>query len=167
LSLASKTNDTFKQHLAFTTPPIPEEHDGAKEPIEVENHVPVSTTKPANIPNRPSIPPQVFRSHSQTNIPHPQPRVSGKEERKEDSNSLASSADGKVSALIPNLNIPVNDGTFCISLRWKTTKDIVSHALYQNSTQSSVFSTTSSMMTMVYYIAGKMRVWKISILSQK
>ncbi len=56
---------------------------------------------------------------------------------KNESNSLASSADGKISALTPNLNIPVNDGTIRISLRWKTTKSTVSLAISQNSTQLS------------------------------
>ena len=43
-----------------------------------------------------------------------------------------------MSALIPNLNIPINDGTIRISLRWKTTADVVSLALSQRSKKLSV-----------------------------
>jgi hypothetical protein len=40
--------------------------------------------------------------------------------------------------MIPNLNIPINDGTIRISLRWKTTADVVSLALSQQSQKLSV-----------------------------
>ncbi|KAI2499362.1 hypothetical protein MHU86_15144 [Fragilaria crotonensis] len=43
-----------------------------------------------------------------------------------------------MSALIPNLNIPINDGTIRITLRWKTTADVVSLALSQQSQKLSV-----------------------------
>ena len=132
LSIAPKTTDIFKQQLAFTTPPIPEEQD--EEPMEVETPVPAPTTKIAKPPTRFFSTP-VTQLNPQTNNPYSKPRAQDRDERKEDSNSNASSVDGKKSALIPNLNIPVNDGTIRISLRWKTTSDIVSLALSQKSNQ--------------------------------
>ena len=47
-----------------------------------------------------------------------------------------------MSALIPNLNIPINDGTIRISLRWKTNAEVVSLALSQksNSLSAEIYS---------------------------
>jgi hypothetical protein len=88
----------------------------------------------------------------------------------EDSNSPASSVDGKMSALIPNLNIPVNDSTTRISLRWKMTSEVVSLALSQNKlTQmtTAIHPLIFSMMTTAFYIVVKMKEWRISTQFQK
>jgi hypothetical protein len=50
-----------------------------------------------------------------------------------DNNSTGASSDGKVSALIPNLNVPVNDGTMRITLRWHTKVEV--SRLSKNSSQ--------------------------------
>jgi hypothetical protein len=134
LSLAPKTTDLFKQQLVFTTPPIPEEQDD--EPMDVETPVPAPTTKTANPQTRPFSPP-VIPPNFQNKNPYSQSRAQGRDKRKEDSNSNASSVDGKTLVLIPNWNIPVNDGTIRILLRWKTTSDVVSLALSQKSNQQS------------------------------
>ena len=124
-----KTTDLFKQQLAFTTPPIPEEQDD--EPMEVDLPIPEKTAH-KNPPiqltsNRPPI-----KSNLQaTNMPSISHTHAN--ERKEDSHSFTSSTDGKMSALIPNLNIPINDGTIRISLRWKPPADVVALALSQKS----------------------------------
>jgi hypothetical protein len=133
MSLLPKTTDRFKQQLAFTTPPIPEEQDD--EPMEVEIYVLAPTTNDVNSLTRPSIPPPLPQQNPPSNTQQHPPRANEQEEHKADSNSFASSADGKMSALIPNLNIPVNDGTIRILLRWKTTADAVS--LSHNSTKLS------------------------------
>jgi hypothetical protein len=135
LSLALKTIDPFKQQLAFTTPTIPEEPD--EEPMEVKTPGPALTTQTVKAPIQHPSPPPVPQPTFQNIKPHSQPRAQVREEKKEDSNSTALSVDGKMSALIPNLNIPVNDGTIRISLRWKTTPDVISFAVSQKSTQLS------------------------------
>jgi hypothetical protein len=134
-SIALKTTDLFKQQLAFTTPPIPEEQDD--EPMEVDPPIPAKIAPTANSPislqpnkpsqNKPKLqindPPSTSRTHEHS--------------RKEDSNSSTSSTDGKMSALIPNSNVPINDGTIRISLRWKTNSEVVSLALSQKSNELS------------------------------
>jgi hypothetical protein len=50
--------------------------------------------------------------------------------RDEDASTVS---DGKMSALIPNLNVPVNDGTIRVILRWKTPVEV--SRLSQNSSQ--------------------------------
>jgi hypothetical protein len=133
MSLLPKTTDRTKQQHAFTTPPIPEEKDD--EPMKVEVPVLVTTTNTVNPLTWQSLPPPLTQPKPPTKHNHYSPRASEPEEHKADSNSSASSADREMSALIPNLNIPVNDGTIRISLRWKTTADVV--LLSQNSTQLS------------------------------
>ncbi|KAI2504474.1 hypothetical protein MHU86_9973 [Fragilaria crotonensis] len=130
-SIVLKTTDLFKQQLAFTTPPIPEEQDD--EPMEVDPPFPAKIVPPANPPItlQPNKPPQ-NKPNLQTNNPLPTSRKH-EHERKEDSNSFSSSTDGKMSALIPNSNVPINDGTIRISLRWKTNSEVVSLALSQKS----------------------------------
>jgi hypothetical protein len=104
--------------------------------MEVETPAPVLPTKNMNPTTRHLSPQPALQPNPQIN-PYSQPRAREREERKNVSNSPASSVEGKASALIPNLNIPVNDGTIRISLRWKTTTDIVSLALSQKSPQLS------------------------------
>lgn len=105
-----KTTDLFKQQLAFTN--TPQEQD--IEPMEVETPVRLLRQHKLWI-HRPTNPLPLYQwSNPNTsllvihtsNLGH----SSEKEESKEDSNSFASSLDGKMPALIPNLNIPVNDG---------------------------------------------------------
>jgi hypothetical protein len=50
------------------------------------------------------------------------------------------SSDGKVSAIIPNLNVPVNDGTYRITIRWKTKMAPMSTASQTSSLPSSIYS---------------------------
>jgi hypothetical protein len=130
-SIVLKTTDLFKQQLAFTTPPIPEEQDD--EPMEVDPPLPVKIVPTVNPlimlqPNKLSQ----NKPNLQTNNPLPTSRKH-EHERKEDSNSFSSSTEGKMSALIPNSNVPINDGTIRISLRWKTNSEVVSLALSQKS----------------------------------
>ncbi|KAI2501622.1 hypothetical protein MHU86_12820 [Fragilaria crotonensis] len=85
-------------------------------------------------PTHQTIPlPSVPTRHPQINNPPSQSHSHGHEDKNKESNSTTSSADGKMSALIPNSNIPINDGTLRISLRWKTTADVVSLAISQQS----------------------------------
>lgn len=108
-----KPNDTLKkmpvqvlQEKLTRMPPIIEETEGV---------VTEEETQPNLVPELPD--------HS------PKPR-------KETDNISTASSDGKMSALIPNLNVPVNNGTIQITLRWKTSVE-VSH-LTQSSLQMTV-----------------------------
>ena len=78
-------------------------------------------TQPPTPPNPPPLPSQNHRRGWEA------PARS----KATDSNSIAS--DSKMSALIPNLNIPVNDGTMRVTLRWTTTFEVA--RLSQDSTQ--------------------------------
>lgn len=99
---------------------------------------PQITQKEANPPTRLLHPQPVTKPDSQIKNPKSQPSAGGgREESKEDLNSLALSMDGKMSALIPILNIPISGCTICISLPWKTTADVALLALSQNWTQLS------------------------------
>jgi hypothetical protein len=132
MSIALKTTDLFKQQLAFTTPPIPEELDD--EPMDVEMSGVPGQILQTPIPKSHITPlPPVTKLHTQINNPPPKSHPLGHEEKNKELNSTTSSADGKMSALIPNSNIPIKDGTIRISLRWKTTADVVSLALSQQS----------------------------------
>lgn len=109
-----KPNDTLKKmpiqvlQEKLTTPPIVE---------ETERVVSEEETQPNLVPE--------LLDHS------PKPR-------KETDNISTASSDGKMSALIPNLNVPpVNDGTIQITLRWKASVE-VSHL-----TESSLQMTAS------------------------
>jgi hypothetical protein len=69
LSLAPKTTDLFKQHLALTSPSIPEEQD--EEPMEVETRIPASTSQTVTPLTRlSSLPSGLQPNRPQTNNPY-------------------------------------------------------------------------------------------------
>ncbi|KAI2496014.1 hypothetical protein MHU86_18487 [Fragilaria crotonensis] len=101
-----------------------------------------SITISANIPKaiqKQSVTPTIveeMEEETQGPVEPPLPPSQGKNLQPQktliDNDSTASS-DGKVSALIPNLNVPVNDGTMRITLRWHTKVEV--SRLSKNSSQ--------------------------------
>ena len=65
---------------------------------------------------------------------HPAPQ-----DKRNDDISRASS-DGKRSALIPNLNVPVNDGTYRVTLRWKTDIETLTASRNETTLATSIHS---------------------------
>ena len=81
MSIALKTTDLFKQQLAFTTPPIPEELDD--EPMDVETPGIQTQTLQTPTPTSHTTPlPPVFKPHSQTSNPPSKSHPHGQEEKK-------------------------------------------------------------------------------------
>jgi hypothetical protein len=101
------------------TPPIAEENEG---------DINSSTAKSGS-----------SKSHPVNSIPTPAGRPPN------DNRSQASSDAGKISALIPNSKVPINDGTVRITIRWKTTIEVA--RLSQTSTHmtASIYSLLNDM----------------------
>ncbi|KAI2501731.1 hypothetical protein MHU86_12737 [Fragilaria crotonensis] len=59
----------------------------------------------------------------------------------QDSDGLSTgSSDGKVSAIIPNTNVPVNDGTYRVTIRWSTRIDTSSTSRQTEALTNSIYS---------------------------
>ena len=80
---------------------------------KVSNPYKKSSSRPSSTP---ATIPEEDSTHS--NNTNPTPTLSGQKRTKDDV-SAASSADGKISALIPESDVPVCDGTKRVSFRWK------------------------------------------------
>ncbi|KAI2500342.1 hypothetical protein MHU86_14150 [Fragilaria crotonensis] len=98
----------------------------------------LSTNTPVTFFKQNSVtPPIAEETEDVTDVSEQPPQVSDLQDihtpRKEHEDLSDESIDGKMSALIPNLNVPVNDGTMRVILRWKTTVEV--SRLSQSSSQ--------------------------------
>ncbi|KAI2500823.1 hypothetical protein MHU86_13680 [Fragilaria crotonensis] len=87
--------------------------------------------------------PVVESINVETNDPPPETAATFVQAKVSDTNNdglSTESQDGKVSAIIPNLNVPVNDGTYRITIRWKTKIDPNSTSRQSSSLSTSIYS---------------------------
>jgi hypothetical protein len=88
----------------------------SKPPTAIVNHY-KKASRPQGTVNTPPTIPEEESANSNTTTATP-PTLSGQKRTKDDV-SVTSSTDGKMSALIPDSNVPVCDGTKRVIFRWK------------------------------------------------
>ena len=82
-----------------------------------------SSTKPAEASEKLAAAANI-NEDDQAMSSSPTPSVEASEKLAESDNVSNTSSTGKQSVLIPTLNVPMNDGTHRITIRWKTTIDV-------------------------------------------